>query len=125
MTALYEITPVGSPATLTDPLRYGTAEASSGPTDELGFLKLRWKEPGEDRSQFLETPIGTTAAPDTEADFAAAIAGFGQLLRGSDHLGDWGYAEAIALATGARGEDRFGYRQEAIGLMRLAQSLSR
>ena len=33
--------------------------------------------------------------------------------------------DAIALATGARGADPFGYRQEAINLMRLAESLQR
>ena len=35
--------------------------------------------------------------------FAAAIAGFGQLLRGSDYIGDWSYGDAIALATEGRG----------------------
>ena len=57
--------------------------------------------------------------------FAAAIAGMGQLLSEPKYLGDWGWAEAIALASGAKGEDPFGYRSEAVTLMRLAQSLSR
>ncbi|MEM9499842.1 MAG: von Willebrand factor type A domain-containing protein, partial [Pseudomonadota bacterium] len=42
VTALYEITPVGSPARLTEPLRYGTAEPTVEAGDELGFLKLRY-----------------------------------------------------------------------------------
>ena len=62
------------------------------------------------------------ALPDT--GFAASIAGFGQLLRGSAYLGDWGYGEAIALAGANKGKDPFGYRTEAVQLMRLAQSLS-
>ena len=45
--------------------------------------------------------------------------------KGSDYLGDWGWEEAVSLATAARGEDPFGYRGEAVQLMRLAQSLSR
>jgi Ca-activated chloride channel family protein len=125
VTAIYEITPVGSPAQLTDPLRYAAEASETGPDDELGFLRLRWKNPGEDTSDLIETPIPVgSVQPGTEARFAAAIAGMGQLLRGSDWTGDWGWDEAIALAQGARGEDPFGYRNEAVQLMRLAQSLS-
>lgn len=124
VTAIYEITPVGSPAQLSDPLRYApnTVAASS---DELGYIKLRYKEPGDDVSQLIETPIAGNIIPGTEASFAAAIAGFGQLLRDDSHLGDWGYDDAIALANSHRGDDPFGYRTEAVQLMRLAQSLSR
>jgi len=46
------------------------------------------------------------------------------LLRGSDVLGVWSYDDAIALANANRGADPFGYRAEAVQLMRLAQSLS-
>lgn len=124
VTAIYEVTTVGSPAQLSDPLRYAPSTVAET-SDELGFLKLRYKAPGEDVSQLIELPITGNDAPGTEANFAAAIAGFGQLLRGDDHLGDWGYADAIALAAANRGEDAFGYRTEAVQLMRLAQSLSR
>ncbi|MEX3016619.1 vWA domain-containing protein [Gymnodinialimonas hymeniacidonis] len=126
VTAIYEVTPVGSPATLVAPLRYAAddgAETEFG--DELGFISLRWKEPGEDESTLVDFAIPAAASePGQEAQFAAAIAGFGQLLRGNEFLGDWGYDEAIALANANRGEDEFGYRQEAVQLMRLAQSLS-
>jgi Ca-activated chloride channel family protein len=127
VTAIYEVTPVGSPAQMVDPLRY-SAEASDAPATEateIGFLRMRWKDPGNSRSELLETPIPVgVVSPGTEARFAAAIAGMGQLLRGSDFVGDWGWDEAIALAQGARGEDPFGYRNEAVQMMRLAQSLS-
>ncbi|MCT4608371.1 MAG: VWA domain-containing protein [Pelagimonas sp.] len=122
VTALYEIVPVGSQARLTDPLRYGTAPTGGNP-DELGFLRLRYKQPGESESQLIETPILMNSEPLQEADFALAIAGFGQILRGSDLIGDWSMQDAIDLAISARGQDPFGYRQEAITLMRLAQSL--
>ncbi|QYK42731.1 MAG: VWA domain-containing protein [Paracoccaceae bacterium] len=124
VTAIYEITAPDSPARATDPLRYGTAAATQG-SDELGFLRLRWKDPGADVSQLAETPILPDMAPaGAEARFAAAMAGFGQLLTGGRYLGDWGWDEAIALALEGRGDDPFGYRTEAIGLMRLAQALA-
>ncbi|WP_342068767.1 vWA domain-containing protein [Yoonia algicola] len=124
VTAIYEVTPVGSPAQLSEPLRYAPNTVAQT-SDELGFVKLRYKEPGADVSQLIESPIIANSVPGTEANFAAAIAGFGQLLRDPDYLGDWGYAEAIALAVANRGEDAFGYRTEAVQLMRLAESLSR
>jgi len=124
VTALYEITPVGSPARMTDPLRYGAAQAADE-RDELGFLKLRYKEPGADVSQLIETPILRDSSATTEAQFAASIAGFGQILRGDSYLGSWSMGDAIALATENKGADSFGYRAEAIQLMRLAESLGR
>jgi Ca-activated chloride channel homolog len=125
VTALYEITPPGSTARLTEPLRYGASEAQ-GAAGELGFLRLRWKEPGETLSREVATPIPVDLPQSgNDARFAAAIAGFGQLLTGSPFLGDWTWDQAIALASDARGDDPFGYRAEAVNLMRLAQSLSR
>lgn len=123
VTALFEVTPVGSPAQLTDPLRYQT-QASTDETPELGFLKLRYKSPGEDESQLIQTAILPANSTDSEAQFAASIAGFGQLLRGNTYLNDWSYGDAIDLANAHRGEDPFGYRTQAVQLMRLAQSLS-
>lgn len=125
VTALYEVTPAGSPARLSDPLRYGDAPVA-GDASELGFLKLRYKAPGAAMSTLIETPIhATPTTPDTDARFAAATAGMGQLLSEPKYLGTWGWDQAIALATGAKGEDPFGYRSEAVQLMRLAQSLAR
>lgn len=123
VTAIYEVTPVGSPAQLSDPLRYAP-NAVAAESDELGFLKLRYKEPGAVDSKLIQTPIAGNSTPGNEARFAAAIAGFGQLLRGDPYLGAWGYDQAIALANAHRGDDNFGYRTEAVQLMRLAQSLS-
>ena len=124
VTALYEITPVGSPAQLTEPLRYQPAGVAQGDAGELGFLRLRYKAPGAATSQLVEMPITADLPPQGDADFAIAIAGFGQLLRGSTYIGDWSWGDAIALANANKGEDAFGYRAEAVQLMRLAQSLA-
>ena len=126
VTALYEVTPVGSPALRSDPLRYGTPADIEGDIAEIAFLKLRYKEPGADTSELIEQPIPPApVAPDADARFAAAIAGMGQLMSEPKYLGDWGWAEAIALANGAKGEDPYGYRAEAVQIMRLAESLAR
>ncbi|MEQ9260603.1 MAG: VWA domain-containing protein [Roseovarius sp.] len=129
VTAIYEITPVGSPAQMADPLRYGEAAADEGASgevsEELGYFKLRYKAPGESESQLIELPITEGGEVSADMRFAMAIAGFGQLLTDSPFLGDWGYAEAIALANGAKGDDPYGYRAEAVRLMRLAESLDR
>ncbi|GAB1479352.1 VWA domain-containing protein [Paracoccaceae bacterium] len=126
VTAIYEVTAPGSPALLNDPLRYGAAAAPATGGGELGFLRLRSVAPGETSSTLQETPIlAETAAPGDDARFAVAIAGFGQQLRGAKYLGNWGWPEMIALAQGARGDDPFGYRAEAVTLMRLAEALAK
>lgn len=122
VTALYEITPVGAQGQV-DALRYGDT-VQGGAESEIGFLKLRYKTPGEGFSQLIEKPIPTDLKADAELEFAATIAGFGELLRGSERLGNWSYSDVISAASAARGEDTFGYRSEAIRLMRLAASLS-
>ena len=122
VTAIYEVTPVDSPARLTDPLRYqATAEAGS---DELGFLRLRYKAPGADESGLIETPIVEGGETTDDMRFAFAIAGFGQLLRGGQYTGQWDYEDAVALANGAKGDDPFGYRAEALRMMRLVSAMA-
>jgi Ca-activated chloride channel family protein len=124
VTAIYEITPVGSDAVLNNALRYQTPVASDG-SGELGFLKLRYKLPGENTSTLLSTPVfeGMGQATD-DIRFSVAIAGYGQLLSDSKYLNGWSYEDAIALANETKGDDAFGYRSEAIKLMRLANTLS-
>ena len=124
VTAIYEVTAPGSDALLNDPLRYGASATEGDPLGELGFLRLRWKAPGADTSTLIETPISGTEEATPETRFSAAVAGFGQLLQGSVYLGDWGWDQAIELALANRGDDPYGYRIEAVNLMRLAQSLS-
>ncbi|WP_437342702.1 vWA domain-containing protein [Ruegeria arenilitoris] len=125
VTAIYEVTPVGSNAIRNAPLRYGNTAPASG-SDEIGYFKLRYKTPGDTRSQLIEQPILDGQGRQTDdVRFSVAIAGFGQLLRGGTYLSDWSYDDAIAMGNTARGADPFGYRTEAVTLMRLAQSLSK
>lgn len=124
VTALYEITPVGSPAISVDPLRYSEATALPEGNGELAFLKLRYKLPGESTSNLITTPVRSGATLDLTEDviFSTAVASFGQLLRGDTRLGDWSYDDVLRLAQQGKGTDSFGYRSEFIRLVRLAQT---
>jgi len=61
----------------------------------------------------------------TSERFSAAVAAFGQQLRGGKYLDAFSYDDILSLARGARDEDPFGYRAEFIKLVNLAKSLSR
>ncbi len=129
VTALYEIALVGSYGKQVDPLRYGAAAQADAVSDEMAFLRLRYKQPGEDRSRLVERPLHLreqlTRLDRADADFrfAAAVAGFGQLLRGGRYTESFGYDDVLALARSARGSDDQGWRGEFLQLVQLAASL--
>ena len=137
VTALYELTPTGA-RTAIDPLRYGavgqgpTTRPAASENREFAFVRLRYKSPTagtpEAPSRLIERPVpakvATLSATDADFRFATAVAGFGQVLRGGRHTGTWTIADARALAAGAVGPDRFGYRAEALRLMDLAGVLA-
>jgi len=130
VTAIYEITPTASSAGLIDELRYGKDEpkgASAAP-GEYAFLKIRYKLPGESQSRLITQPIGAAqeyrnlAGVPADLRFGAAVAAFGQVLRGGEYTGSFSYPQIIELANGAKGNDSFGYRGEFINLVRLAMT---
>ncbi|ERP93556.1 von Willebrand factor, type A [Labrenzia sp. C1B10] len=131
VTALYEITPVGSPAEKFSDLRYGPKEkiepVRTSYSGELAFVKLRYKLPGDKESTLIETPVmaDTSGIPMSETLFAASVAAFGQKLKGTDHLGDWDFKAIEKLASENKGADRFGYRSEFLTLVRLADVAER
>lgn len=131
VTALYEVVPVGGPRAIGD-LRYGvqagTPRCPSCGIEELGFVKIRYKLPKSDTSRLLSTPIDRRVqfarfedAP-RDARFAAAVAGFAELLRGGRHNGALSFDDVIRMASGARGADEFGYRSEFLQLVRTAKT---
>ena len=124
VTALYEITPVGSPAISVDPLRYSDAAPLPESNGELAFLKLRYKLPGESASNLITTPVSAMPGRDISEDviFSTAVASFGQLLRGDTRLGSWSFDDVLSLAQQGKGDDPFGYRAEFIRLVRLAET---
>ncbi len=127
VTALYEIALVGGAGARIDPLRYGGAAAQPGAPEELAFVKLRYKAPDGGNSALIERPIMRSLLehePSENFRFAAAVAAFGQLLRGGRYTEGFGYADVLSLARGARGEDAFGDRSGFLSLVQLAESLA-
>ena len=131
VTALYEIALKGRGGERVDPLRYGAEPAIANGGDELAFVRLRYKRPGDGMlvsSKLIEQPVTVGALRDDVGDasaqfrLAAAVAAWGQLLRGGTHTGNFGYEDVIALAGSAGGAD-----PEAVNflqLVRLAEGLS-
>ncbi len=141
VTALYEISFHGSDNQAFDKLRYSSETADSlenrivKNSDELAFLKLRYKPLESNKSLLIDQVIQAPKSPvstkspvsmaQASADFrfAAAVAGFGQLLNRSDYLGDFHYRHVISLASSATTPDRFGYRHEFLQLVKTAALL--
>ncbi len=129
VTALYEVTLAGGKGQKIELLRYGQETVAAGNKDEIALLRLRYKLPDSDTSLLIEQALKTADVQrdsvKTSADFrfSAAVAAFGQLLRGGKYTGDFGYDEVARLAQGARGQDGYGYRGEFLTLVNLAKSL--
>ncbi len=131
VTAIYEVTPKGSPAEMIDPLRYGAQTVAADDAEELAFVKIRHKLPDSDISTLQTRAVTrddavarlTDASADTR--FAVSVAALGQMLRGQSQLAGYEYDDLIELAAGSKGDDPYGYRAEFVSLVRLAKSLDR
>ena len=146
VTALYEIVPVDAPMPqdrpLVDDLKYQPTDKKELPamaaraplpklpgiSDELMTVKLRYKAPDGDLSKLIEVPVkdAKTRMQDAAKDFqfAAAVTGFGLLLRDSEHKGSLTWEQVRKLAMDGKGEDSLGYRGEFIQLIDKANGLS-
>jgi Ca-activated chloride channel family protein len=131
VTALYEIVPVGAerdgrPGV--DELRYQRPARGITTTtsDEWMTVKLRYKLPAEETSRLLAHVVRSDdGAPRVSGDFAfaASVASFGMILRGSEHRGDASFDDVLRLARAGQGEDEDGYRAEFIRLVERARTL--
>lgn len=134
VTAIYEIVPVGAQNRFIDSLRYGEPDPkrTAGDFDEeIGFLKLRYKRPGELNSELITVPIRVAdsfeklkhAPVDTR--WAVAVGGYGMALREDSYADEIDLGALSKLARNAKGRDRFGYRQEFIDLFDVVTELKR
>jgi len=112
VTAIYELVPAKT--------------ASRGAA--VATVRLRWQPPGGGEATELVTDAVDAGADlgSTSHDFrfAAAVAGFGMLLRGSDHAGDATWTGVRDLARGAADADRSGRRLQLVSLIETAARLS-
>ena len=128
VTALYELALTGERGEKLPALRYQPASpaASGRSSDELATIAIRYRLPAGGAAKEEEVPVraGDVRASLAEASldgrFAAAVAAFGQKLRGGEHLGSFGWAEIAALAQTGKGPDPQGERAELVSLVRAA-----
>ncbi len=130
VTALYELTLKGTQG-MVDPLRYGKEKkVRSRNSAEIAFLRLRYKQPDADKSQLIEYPLqrkmmkNKLSKSTDRFRLSAAVAVFGDLLRGGKYSNGFTYADTIKLAQGVKQQDQFGFRGELLNLMRTANTLS-
>jgi len=131
VTALYEIARVGSGGEKVDALRYSKEAPAVAKSGELAHLKLRYKQPDEGvkaKSKLIERviqPGDAVAADKTSPAFklAAAVAAYGQLLRGGEYTQSYALRDAAALASAAGIDQSSGRTAEFVELAKLAAGL--
>ncbi len=129
VTAIYEIVQTGSEGGLIEPLRYQQEDTPEADLEaEFAFVRIRYKDPAADESQLIEQAVDNSfvheefdSAPQY-ARFGAAVAAFAQKLNGTPHLALYDFEQIAEIAADARGDDPFGYRNEFLQLVRLADS---
>jgi len=134
VTALYEIIPAGVKddfSKTVDPLKYQQVQKknTTGFSDEMFTIKLRYKKPDGDISKLVTHPVLDThtewAATSDNFRFSAAVAEFGLLLRNSEFKQQASFQQVITLAKGAKGKDEEGYRSEFMRLVQATTSLAK
>ncbi|MDC0886766.1 VWA domain-containing protein [Altererythrobacter sp.] len=126
VTAIYEVVPAGTKGWI-GPRRYeGTiASAATDRATEAAYVKLRYKLPDGTTSRLIDYVLPASAlsragAARGDFAFAAAVAGFGQKLRGDPLLDGFSYS---SLANLAGKQDNF-WRQEFVKLTSLASGMA-
>ena len=131
VTALYEIITTDSDETVpgSDVLKYQTRKSPATLSDEMMTVKFRYKEPGTNSSKLITSVLKDEKISLSEAgedlQFAAAVAGFGLLLRNSEYKGTANYADIHSMAVKSKGKDEQGYRAEFASLVEIAELLSK
>jgi len=89
--------------------------------DELLEVRIRYKNPGESRSNLITLPvklenIGTRGSSDF--DFACCVAAFSELLRDSRYAETVSAARIASVAEYNLGKDSGGYREDFLTLLK-------
>lgn len=131
VTALYEVMPRrgrGKPSE-GGPLRYQVSSLNEqAQSNELFTVKVRYKAPKSNKSELSVWPVNDQVREITASSaptrWAAAVAQFGMLLRGSQYVGESTFQDVFDLARTTIGEDADGSRTEFLHLVKTAQRLS-
>ena len=126
VTALYELSLVGTPGAQIDPLRYAAAGSSTPTGDELAWLKLRYKPKADAPSRLIEQPVrrdAQRATPSAGLSLAAHAAAFAELLRGDGRLGAYSWRELQSSLQAQQGEGEATQNQILLDLVTRAASL--
>ena len=129
VTALYEITLVGSRrrAAWTRCATRRSAAAAGTPARRSAGCACATRQPGGEHSRLIETPLPRSqlqAKASPRLRWSAAVAAYADLLRGGSHVGGFGWSQVRALAAGAVGDDRWGYRAEFLDLVDRARAVT-
>ena len=132
VTALYEIVPakVRLISNEYEDLKYQTSKLTNEAkdSDELLTLKLRFKLPDKANSKLITSVVyNRIFSPDSLSEnfnFSSAVAGFAMLLRDSKFKGQVDYKMIEELAENNLGDDKYGYRDEFISILKRAKKLS-
>lgn len=129
VTALYEIILADSDEEVSDVDALEYQKANLVKSNNLMTVKLRYKKPDEDVSNLIVKRIKAGDINKTKLSenfkFAAAVAEFGMLLRGSEHKANSTYDHVLALAKESKGQDADGYKSEFIKLVETAELLAK
>ena len=131
VTALYEIVPPQSGALLAKLDRSRErkfAAAAADGKEPLMIVNLRYKKPSEETSRLIEHRVidqnlDFGHATD-DLKFAAAVAGFGMLLRESPYKGSLTYDGVLEIAQASLKSDPSSYRREFVDLVGKGKALS-
>jgi len=125
VTALYEIVPAGSAEKVSDvdPLEYQKSHIVD--SKFAMTVKLRYKKPDEDKSILIvEKYKPSEFSKSNNIKFASAVAQFGMLLRDSEFKGTANWTDILKLAKESKGIDEYGYRNDFIKLIEMAEILA-
>lgn len=126
VTALYEVELCGEGLELVQgsDLKYQNTFLSPTYIDEILSVKFRYKRPNEDQSNLLTKVLMNDDYRNSQnLKFAASVAEFGLILRGSAYRGNANLQQAIDLAAANKGVDANAYRQEFIDLIEQFRTL--
>lgn len=129
VTALYEVVLNGDNGWI-EPLKYQSNQSKKSDSNEMATLKVRYKQPDSQTSQLIVKTLNTNDAQESikhsSSNFklSAAIAGFGQILRGGKLTNNFSYGDVQTLVKQTIHQDNYGYRGEFLQLVSLAKSLS-